>query len=217
MILTKEHGMPGRSTPPFIFASGADKQEKQLITRRVIIGSTIGIIVSGGTIGGALHSQSLDANNQTSTQQSSPYSYYGHKHTVLSATWSPNDKHVASASSDGTVQVWNTRTGNALLTYRGHHGSVYSAVWSPDGRFIASAGTDNTVQVWDSKTGSVLLTYRGHQYWVNSAAWSPDGRFIASTSSDKTVQVWDSKTGNALLTYRGHHGSVYSAVWSPEG
>jgi WD40 repeat protein len=114
--------MPGRSALPFIFVS--QPKEKQPITRRTFIGGTIGIIVSGGIVGATFYymNQGVDANDQTNTLQGLPYSYSGHKQTVLSAVWSADGKLIASAGADGTVQIWRTTTGKVLLTYRGHQG-----------------------------------------------------------------------------------------------
>src|SRR5437588_5050736 len=113
--------------------------------------------------------------------------YRGHSDVVRSARWSPDGKHIASASDDGTVQVWNADNGSRILTYRGHSSLVYSAAWSPDGKHIASASDDHTVQVWDASNGGQLFTYRGHSDDVISASWSPDGKRIASASQDYTV------------------------------
>ncbi len=69
-------------------------------------------------------------------------------------SWSPDGKRIASASDDGTVQIWDAHTGSGIFTYKGHSsdpnnpGPVYGVAWSPDGRFIASASADKTVQVW---------------------------------------------------------------------
>src|SRR5262249_40536122 len=109
-----------------------------------------------------------------------PYTYHGHTAPVNSVAWSPDGTHIASDSSDRTVQVWDASTAGLLQTYKGHADAVLSVVWSPDSSQIASASADKTVQVWDASSGNLLLSYHGHTAPVNSVAWSPDGKRIAS-------------------------------------
>ena len=115
--------------------------------------------------------------------------YEGHTSMVFGVDWSPDGKRIASASLDGTVQVWDAMTGKHVLIYRGHNGPVFSVRWSPNGQYIASAGYDHTVQIWDAATGKTLLVYRGHTALVSTASWSPDGQLIASGGDDGTVQI----------------------------
>ena len=70
---------------------------------------------------------------------------------VEAVAWSPDGRRIASSGAyDGTVQVWDAATGQALMTYRGHTDWVEAVAWSPDGRRIASCARDKTVQVWDA-------------------------------------------------------------------
>lgn len=139
------------------------------------------------------------------------------KKGVYTLAWSPDGKHIASGSDDGTVQIRNAATGHLLLTYRGHSSYIRSVAWSPDGKRIASGSWDKTVQVWDAATGCLLLTYRDHDEYVNTVAWSPDGTRLVSGSDDKTARIWDGTTGRTLLIYRGHSEYVNTVAWSPDG
>src|SRR5579884_2572818 len=131
--------------------------------------------------------------------------YHGHTLSVQGVAWSPDGKSIASASGDGTVQVWDAATGKLLYTHSSPSQFGFNAVaWSPDGTRLAAACADNTVQVWDAFTGAHPLTYRGHNAPVLSVAWSPDGRQIASA-------------GSTLLTYSGHSAAVNAVAWSPDG
>src|SRR5581483_3885577 len=91
---------------------------------------------------------------------------------VARIAWSPDGTLIASASADGTVQIWKAATGDQVLTFSDSHAPVWEVAWSPDGTRIASgtgaAGTsgpnthNNSVKVWDATTGKTLLTYTGH-------------------------------------------------------
>src|SRR5690349_24990603 len=43
------------------------------------------------------------------------YTYRGHTSPVFGVAWSPDGKRIASASLDGTVQVWDDTNGNHAL------------------------------------------------------------------------------------------------------
>jgi eukaryotic-like serine/threonine-protein kinase len=152
----------------------------------------------------------------------SHFTYSGHANYVSSVAWSPDAKRIASASGDGTVQVWSAQTGSKIYTYRGHSGDVLCLAWSPDGKYIASGGLDTTVQVWDASDGHHIYTYHGHADAIFSVAWSPDETRIASASNDGTVQVWDATSGTHVLKVsgvasRGAPAPWNAVAWSPDG
>jgi len=235
---------PGRSAPP-----------RQGISRRVFVLGLAGTAVGGGALAwlflshqsqptGAAKSPTATAPvgatmSPSPTSQADPtattpappigtllYLYRGHTTFVNGVAWSPDNKRIASASWDGTVQVWDADNGGNPLVYRGHSREVNAVAWSPDGTRIASGSFDKTVQVWDATTGRTLLTYSGHTDFVNAVAWSHDGQHIASGSgmavpnrtpaTDTSVRVWDARTGSTLYTYTGHSDSVTTTAWSPD-
>src|SRR6266851_1464950 len=140
-----------------------------------------------------------------------------HAAMIYAVAWSPGGKHIASCSgTDKTIQVWDARSGESVLTYRDHMYWARAIAWSPDGMLIAS-GSWREVQVWNAAKGRKVTSYRGHEGWVRAVAWSPDGKRIASTSEDKMVQVWEIAKSRPLATYRGHTDWVGIVEWSPDG
>jgi WD40 repeat protein len=144
----------------------------------------------------------------------------GHEDHVYFVAFSPDGKHIVSASDDHTICVWNSETGDmALGPMKGHTELVYSAVFSPDGRHIVSASGDKTICIWNSDTGDMVLgPLQGHTGSVRSAVFSPDRRLIVSASGDKTICIWNSDTGNMVLgPLEGHTHPVEFAVFSADG
>ena len=144
--------------------------------------------------------------------------YSGHSRYIQALAWSPDNSKIATASGDGTVQVWNAASGTAIYTYTGHQNQnipVNAVVWSQDGNSIFSAGTD--VQVWKAADGTKQFTYTGHSNsTIHCLALSPDGKRIASGSDDDTAQIWDAQTGTHYVTHTANTG-VRSLAWSPDG
>jgi WD40 repeat protein len=68
----------------------------------------------------------------------------------LKGIFSPDGRRLVSASADNTVKVWDTATGQELLTLRGQGGLVWSVAISPDGQRIASANQDGIVRIWEA-------------------------------------------------------------------
>ena len=62
--------------------------------------------------------------------------------------FSPDNQLLASASLDGTVKLWDVKTGVELRTLKGRRHWVTSISFSPDGSTLASAGSDSTIKLW---------------------------------------------------------------------
>jgi WD40 repeat protein len=145
-----------------------------------------------------------------------PVTLRGHEQDVISVTFSPDGKFLASGSSDKTVKVWEVGSWREVTTLRGHEDQVSSVSFNPDGKFLASGSSDKTVKVWEVGSWREVATLREHGYLVWSVTFSPDGKFLASGSLDKTVKVWEVGSWREVITLR-HGDPVTSVAFSPDG
>jgi WD40 repeat protein/basic membrane lipoprotein Med (substrate-binding protein (PBP1-ABC) superfamily)/DNA-binding SARP family transcriptional activator len=140
----------------------------------------------------------------------------GHTRRVSNLAFSPDGTRLATASQDGTVQVWNTSTGENLHVFS-VEGGFSDVAFSPDGTRLITAGDDGRLIVWDRTTGEQLLAVHAARFRVLSCAFSPDGTRILSGGIDPTARLWDAFTGEELLELTEHAGSVMGVAFSPDG
>merc|ERR1712216_561580 len=84
--------------------------------------------------------------------------YPGHDAMILSATFSPDSKHALTASEDRTAKIWDSESGECILTFAGHERPVTSAAYSPDGRFFLTSSRDETAKLWDVHSCQCVAT-----------------------------------------------------------
>jgi len=132
------------------------------------------------------------------------------KLTFHAVTFSPDGKKLASASEGGgTIRLWSSATGAALLTLvsqadvHSYYHWTRGMAFSPDGNQLASTSPGHTVILWDITTGVALKRLENFRN-VHALAFSPDGRQLASTSHDQNLNVWDTATGALLQTLEGN-------------
>jgi WD40 repeat protein/tRNA A-37 threonylcarbamoyl transferase component Bud32 len=140
----------------------------------------------------------------------------GHTGAVWGVAFSPDGAHIASAGEDGTVQIWDTNSGQQVKVLRGHEKPVRSVMFSPDNRWIASASADGTIRLWDAATGVMTRTLQQGSA-ASCVAFSPDSRWLASGTGPGQLKVWDAATGEERLSFKAHEGGVVSVAYSPDG
>ncbi|KDN33726.1 hypothetical protein RSAG8_13185, partial [Rhizoctonia solani AG-8 WAC10335] len=141
---------------------------------------------------------------------------------IVALALSPDAKHVACASNDFKVQVWDVRNGTSITSpLEGHTAAINSLSFSSDGSRIASGSGDRTIRIYHlSENEPIILRKTGVVAPIRSIAFSPDGSFIVSGCDNSEILLWDIGK-QALITsgsqFKGHTSSVNSVAFSPDG
>ena len=134
---------------------------------------------------------------------------------LYDAVFSPDGTRLATGSEDGTVRVWETKSGKELFSFA-ENKSVLSVDFSPDGKRLASGGLDRTVKIWDVESGKEFRTFVGHIDTVKDVAFDTNGTRVVSCSADGATKVWDLDAPPTKSMFEGHTGSVTSVTCSLE-
>lgn len=155
------------------------------------------------------------------------YVFDEHTDLVSSLAFHPRGKHIASASRDNTIRLWDIATGSVLHTLVGHSDGVESVAFNPDGDCLASGGSDGKLVVWSTRHGTKIFTLNAHSRDVNALSFSPDGQRLATGGGELMqpgqVKIWNAVSsvlnlfGRILLTLDGHKETVTSVCYSPDG
>ncbi len=76
------------------------------------------------------------------------YTQKAHEKDINSVTVSPNDKLIASASSDRTAKLWDSADGKLFHTLKGHKRGVWCVQFSPTEQIVATSSADGTIKLW---------------------------------------------------------------------
>ena len=143
---------------------------------------------------------------------------------VLSGAVSAASPYVAAAatSPEATVRVWNTETGEVVLTIPRDLHLATSCALSPNGDRLVVGYHTGIVEVRSLPSGEVL--HEGPQEWegelpidVWAIAFDREGTRFATASINGLVRVRSLSDGSILTELRAHEGGAYSIVFAPSG
>jgi WD40 repeat protein len=122
---------------------------------------------------------------------------------------------MAVGGSDGTVDLFDLRSGEKRQTLRGHTEEVTTLEFAADGRQLASGSADGTVRLWDTTGGKELTVFRLPSSARPAPMWlafDPQGRYLAA---HPTALVWDLRTRTVVAGLSG--ASSFSGRFLPDG
>ena len=137
---------------------------------------------------------------------------------------SPDGQILASGSLDGTLTLFDAKTGAVLATIsHAHAGIIFVLAFSPNGRLLATVGRGAMAanvtepKIWDVATHKLTAKPAGHTEIILSVAFSPDGKTLATCSMDNSIRFWNTTTWKEIPPFLEHREGVNSLAFSPNG
>jgi len=149
----------------------------------------------------------------------------GHRNSVLTLTFAPDGKTLASAGGAygqfGEVLVWDLAAAKVAARLEGHKQWVECLAFTPNGRTLLSGGgtTHSTGQVrlWRLSAPSGWRVAVAHADAIRCLAFSADGSLLATGGADQAVRLWDVASGSVRGIHKGLGSSVRALAFSSDG
>jgi WD40 repeat protein/transcriptional regulator with XRE-family HTH domain len=143
--------------------------------------------------------------------------WQAHTDIATALAFSPDERLLASGSTDGSVKLWDVESGAALWS-GGQANTILCVAFASDGGLLASGGLDATVRLWDAKLGT-LHEALPHPGPVSALAWSPAGRLLATGDDAGTIRLWEippSGPATCVESLVGHSSWVWGLAFAPD-
>jgi WD40 repeat protein len=142
--------------------------------------------------------------------------YKGAKAALYATAISPDGLTLAVAGENGTVVLFDAKTGQLVQRLQGHTANVKTVLFHPQGKWLATAGDDKQIIRWSFPKGEKLKAWTApDKVWT--LAMNPDGTRLASGGEDKNISVWEAETGQLLNTFTGHEGEIAGLAFNLTG
>ncbi|KAG7465735.1 hypothetical protein MATL_G00156670 [Megalops atlanticus] len=123
--------------------------------------------------------------------------FNGHLSIVYDLCWSRDNLTLLSASSDGTVRVWDVERMDRLARkVLPHPCFVYCARYHPYAQdLVVTGGYDCLLRVWNlgvrDVNGQLLQELEGHRSFINALCFDEDGLRMFSGDNVGLIFVWN--------------------------
>ncbi len=150
-----------------------------------------------------------------------------------------DDLHFAICCQDGSIRLWDIRSGHEIHWLPGHSKSVQQAILLPDTNHLATASHDGTIRVWDFVRGREIRCLRlkpGTAFQTNAPKLKDVALGIADRSSainaftylpaisafavglfDGTIRLLNAVSGEETQCLSGHHDTITSLFVNKAG
>ena len=122
----------------------------------------------------------------------------------------PDGRVLAAGFHDGTVGLWDAKTGQEMRKLAGNIDPPSYAWFSPDARMVATRMESGAWRIWDVELGQERRLPEGNSGETRGIEFSSDGRTLTRLSTDQpsasyepdTARAWDLETGRLLLSVK---------------
>lgn len=107
-----------------------------------------------------------------------------HGQGLVSILLDPKGRLVATSGTDGTIRLWDLKTGLPTCNPLKHDGPLQDWTFSPRGGALLAVYQNGGRQWWDTSTGEVIGDETGHVLPTRALSFDPEGKSLSLLDRD---------------------------------
>ena len=68
----------------------------------------------------------------------------------MDIAWSTNSIHIASCGMNSQMLIWDSNSGQCIVSQDEHNGLLNGVIWDPFGKYLAVQSNENGLTVWNT-------------------------------------------------------------------
>ena len=136
---------------------------------------------------------------------------------ILDTAWSKDGKQLVTSSSDGTVRVWDTASGEQMRVFLGAPSAVDQVSLSGDSRTILGVTMQSSILTWSLTSQPLYERLDLHTGKITAMKLSPDGHRCVTSAINGVSSLVDTDTARIIARIDlGKTTAVHATAFSPD-
>jgi len=113
---------------------------------------------------------------------------------------SPDGKVIATGSSDNTLRLWSTDTGETLHTMQDRKKVIAAVQISPNGNYVAAGSYGGRAAVWNMQ-GYLVTSFEANERNLGAICFAPNSVILATAGLGGEIKLWAIPSGQQVRRF----------------
>jgi cytochrome c len=142
----------------------------------------------------------------------------GHRSGVNAVAFSRDASLLYSASSDGTLRIWDVASGQEKRQLLSHGFGINQMVVNEGADWIAYGAVDGVTRLVGVRTGDRLMDFTLERRPILAMTLAPDGKTLAVGDGEGYIMIIDTERGRITRDFRAARtGPIWALAFSKNG
>ena len=142
----------------------------------------------------------------------------GHRAGVNVVAFSSDGTTLFSASTDGTLRIWDVASGQETRQVLSHGFGINEMVLNEPEGWIAYGAVDGVTRIVDIESGAQLKDFTLDRRPILAMALAPDGKTLAVGDGEGYIMIIDTERGRITHDFRAaQKGPIWALAFSRDG